>query len=88
MLFLNQGEMQTNFVLGVRSTAEKYDIGAAFLSRKLAAAGQRAFYYRGVKIWNNLNWYLKLEWSDLKFLKKCLVHELMDSFQLYVRSCT
>ena len=37
------------------------------------AAGQRAFYYRGVKIWNNLSKDLK-QITDTKVFKKRLIN--------------
>ena len=40
------------------------------------AAGQRAFYYRGVKIWNNLNEDLK-QIADNTVFKKRLINELI-----------
>ena len=39
------------------------------------AAGQRAFYYRGAKIWNNLSKDLK-QIIDTQVFKKCLIDEL------------
>jgi len=42
----------------------------------ITAAGQRAFYYRGVKIWNSLNEDLK-QIADNTVFKKRLINELI-----------
>ena len=48
---------QTNFVLDLLSTIDRSDRGTLLIFHlvELIAAGQRAFYYRGVKIWNSLS---------------------------------
>ena len=39
-------------------------------------AGQRAFYYRGVKVWNNMSEDLR-EITNTKVFKRCLINELI-----------
>ena len=43
------------------------------------ASGQRTFYYRTVKLWNNLESFLKLSPSD-EIFKRSLSSQLSDNF--------
>ena len=43
------------------------------------ASGQRTFYYRTVKLWNNLESFLKLS-PSVKFFKRSLRSQLLDNF--------
>ena len=49
-------------------------------SRTSAGHGQRAFYYRGVKVWNNLSRDLK-EIINAKVFKRRLINELIRNMR-------
>ena len=67
---------QTNFVLGLLFTTDRQDRGNLNIPSCRIAAGQRNFYYRGVKIWNSLNEDLK-KIADNTVFKKRLTDELI-----------
>ena len=62
---------QINFQLELLSMIDKQDIPSCKIN-----AAQRAFYYRGVKIWNNLSKDLRVI-INAKVFKRRLINELI-----------